>query len=678
MGVILTLLISIIDVAALQANTIDSLKNVLEKTKDSKDIILLNSALSEAYFDSDYEESKAYAEKSLELSKKSGDTLIIAQQHYNIGKFYFLKGNPIIALAHCDSVENLLLAKMDSSLLLKVAVLEAAAYRATSHYFLSANQNIRAMEIAEDLGDKNYQAAIVNNLGNLYMDLKEFDKALDAYKKAEIIYTELDLIDKKPVIYCNIGFALSELDKLDSSIMIIQQAIQKYDDNSRLDLAYFTLGRSFYLNSQFDSAIKYAWLSRDNALKFKNQRTLMLSQNLLGLTYIELENVGLARNLYEQALQISKEMDFKNHQLEILENFANLEEKLGNHVAEARYLREYMAMNDSIYNNEMNDKIAYYKELFEVNQKENTIAQMEKAEAENQALIAEQKYNLTLLVSGIIIVFLLGASVLIFYLRSIKANKLLAENNETISDKNQALFLKNTELEDANREKNGMIQIFAHDLASPLNKTIGLLQLMDQEEHNSPKYLEYKELIQKVCVDGKSMIQDLLDVSNYETLERSLNISKFNICQNVNEAVESIKSQAREKNISIHHQSLEKELEITSDPVLLSRILDNLLSNALKFTEKGKNIFISLNVSNDSIEISIKDEGPGISLEDQKKLYKKFQKLSARPTGGERSNGLGLSIVKTLVEKLKGDIHLNSRIGEGTEFVVTLPRNAND
>ena len=113
-------------------------------------------------------------------------------------------------------------------------------------------------------------------------------------------------------------------------------------------------------------------------------------------------------------------------------------------------------------------------------------------------------------------------------------------------------------------------------------------------------------------------------------------------------------------------------LRITTNKDLLSRILDNLLTNAIKFCAKGKTIDFSIWQENEIIKFAIKDEGPGISDEDQKKMYKKFQKLSARPTGGESSNGLGLSIVKVLVDKLDGNIEVNSQLGKGSEFIIKL------
>jgi signal transduction histidine kinase len=112
---------------------------------------------------------------------------------------------------------------------------------------------------------------------------------------------------------------------------------------------------------------------------------------------------------------------------------------------------------------------------------------------------------------------------------------------------------------------------------------------------------------------------------------------------------------------------------MTTDSLLLSRILDNLLTNAIKFSDVGKNIYLNILPEKNSVVISLRDEGPGISEDDQKIMFKMFQKLSAKATGKESSNGLGLSIIKVLVDKLKGEIEVNSELGVGTEFRIKLP-----
>ena len=115
-------------------------------------------------------------------------------------------------------------------------------------------------------------------------------------------------------------------------------------------------------------------------------------------------------------------------------------------------------------------------------------------------------------------------------------------------------------------------------------------------------------------------------------------------------------------------------LNLKTDEDVLRRIIENIFSNAIKFSEPGKTIHIKLSEEHEFAILSVKDEGPGIEQAELPKLFEMFQKLSARPTGGESSTGLGLSIVKALVERLQGKIEVHSEIGKGTEFVIHIPK----
>lgn len=110
------------------------------------------------------------------------------------------------------------------------------------------------------------------------------------------------------------------------------------------------------------------------------------------------------------------------------------------------------------------------------------------------------------------------------------------------------------------------------------------------------------------------------------------------------------------------------------DPNYMTQVYENLVSNAIKFSPKNKNIHIKIWEEGDKIRSLVSDEGPGISVEDQGKLFGKFQVLSSKPTGGEKSTGLGLSIVKKYVEAMKGRVWCESELGKGANFYIDLEK----
>src|SRR5690606_20865488 len=119
-----------------------------------------------------------------------------------------------------------------------------------------------------------------------------------------------------------------------------------------------------------------------------------------------------------------------------------------------------------------------------------------------------------------------------------------------------------------------------------------------------------------------------------------------------------------------HFENAENEKEVNVDQFYTKHIFENLISNAIKFSPVGKNVYVHLYYEDEKLKVEIKDEGPGISPEDMKKIFRKYQKLSARPTAGERSTGLGLSIVKKYVDLMNGKVWCKSTLGQGSTFIV--------
>jgi signal transduction histidine kinase len=168
----------------------------------------------------------------------------------------------------------------------------------------------------------------------------------------------------------------------------------------------------------------------------------------------------------------------------------------------------------------------------------------------------------------------------------------------------------------------------------------------------------------------------MLDITAIESGKRNLNFEEFNPAIVLQRVVFDYREKAEAKKIEIEYTA-EDNLIINTDKLALRQIIDNLVSNAVKFSPESKKIYVSVNHRNGFIEFRIKDEGPGLTDKDKSKLFGKFTKLTAQPTGGEDSTGLGLSIVKNLTGMLGGSVRCESKEGEGAEFIVELPIDRN-
>ncbi len=238
----------------------------------------------------------------------------------------------------------------------------------------------------------------------------------------------------------------------------------------------------------------------------------------------------------------------------------------------------------------------------------------------------------------------------------------------------QEIKSKNDKLLDLNREKDGLVNMVAHDLRSPLCSIFGYVELIKSEGMLNQNQNLYLSTIDREIQDGMYLIDDLLYVHSNEFDAPKLELVEINMKEYIEEWVKTFEQQLKKKDQKLHIEVSVEHTQFKTDQLVLTRILNNLLSNAIKFSQNKTSIYITIRDTGLRFDVSVRDEGPGISMDDQKMMFKRFQKLTARPTNGESSNGLGLSIIKTLVEKLKGDIVVNSELGKGTEFIIKLPK----
>ena len=234
---------------------------------------------------------------------------------------------------------------------------------------------------------------------------------------------------------------------------------------------------------------------------------------------------------------------------------------------------------------------------------------------------------------------------------------------------------QNIRLKKLNEEKNQLIGIAAHDLKSPLKRIEGLISLINMSSDNLTE--EQKSLIKKISHVSKEqneLILEILDLNRIESQSTQIKLEKSDILKVLGEVIESFNLIAENKNIRIvtHYQS--DEIYAKIEKYYLRQVFENILSNAIKFSPPGTTVDIAVESFEKKVLISIKDQGPGITAEDMKRLFGKFQKLSAQPTGGEVSTGLGLAITKKYVEAMNGSIWCESECGQGAKFVVSFNR----
>ena len=272
-----------------------------------------------------------------------------------------------------------------------------------------------------------------------------------------------------------------------------------------------------------------------------------------------------------------------------------------------------------------------------------------------------------------------------------KQNIHLQQLNEEMELQNEEILAQSDELHKINKrlkktsrkikvlyeEQTSLIHVITHDLKSPLNNLHQGLQLLEHIDELPSKSRSILPMLYKVIEDGFRLIQDLLDLYEAESGRSDMKLEVVDLYVFFKEIISRFEPSANAKEIEIK-QKLNVQLEyFRTEQNYLKRIMDNLLSNAIKFSASKNLVEIGIMEKDDNYIFYVKDNGPGFSEMDKQKMFKKFQRLSARPTGGEHSTGLGLSIVKTLVDRLNGELELETELKQGSTFFITLPKTAN-
>ncbi|HEX8549438.1 MAG TPA: hybrid sensor histidine kinase/response regulator [Cytophagaceae bacterium] len=227
------------------------------------------------------------------------------------------------------------------------------------------------------------------------------------------------------------------------------------------------------------------------------------------------------------------------------------------------------------------------------------------------------------------------------------------------------------ELKKTNREMDDFIQIVIHDLKNPISNIISIAEDMSPAGAVGDSSKNLSDII------GNSnrmllLIKNLLDVSSIESGNFVIEASEVNVKEIFQKVIDANLVSATAKAISVH-LICNEHLTLQTDPRLLFEIIDNLLSNAIKYSYVNSDVLILVEKQDNMIYCRVEDRGVGIDESDLHNLFKKFARLSNQPTGGESSNGLGLFIVKLLVNKLKGEIWYEEKPTPGATFVFRIP-----
>jgi signal transduction histidine kinase len=325
------------------------------------------------------------------------------------------------------------------------------------------------------------------------------------------------------------------------------------------------------------------------------------------------------------------------------------------------YHEEYARYKDSIQKEQNSQQVQALKANFEIRQKEYENKELEHQNKLSQLEIKQQKSKTFII--GIILFFAILIGLVLFLL------------NRKLKNKNRTISRQKEELGKANSMKDNMFSIIAHDLRGPVGNLNSLLEFLDYESAKDKEDYDHTlKMVQDSASSTYTLLENLLTWARQQKNEIIFNPDYQNINTLVEKVVFLKEPAAQNKKIKLIH-NIEGELSARFDYEMIHLVMRNLVDNAIKFTPEEGEVKIEADMKEDKLEIAVSDSGMGIKEEVKEKLFDKYKLHTTRGTKNEKGSGLGLKLCHEFVTKHAGELKIESKEGEGSTFVFSIPAN---
>lgn len=601
-------------------------------------------------------------------------------------------------------------------------------YQSRADFLSALEYHLQALPLYESLKDTAGIARALANIGIVHTARGAFEEARTAHRRS-LKLREL-LQDNRALAHAwrNLGsvyLAEGRINKVftDTALGMYRSALAVFEragDKQGVSLSYTSIGAALQQIKEYQKALQYQRKAISLLEQLGDRRGLAVLFNTIASTENALGHHNHALEYANRALAIGDSIGAAAEQCDAHKMRSEAFAGLGNSAAAFEAFRRFTVLNDSLFTLKSTQQVAMLQMRYELAKKEKELLHAEQ-ERSIEALRVRGLWGVLALATVLFVVVVLFVNNR-YRLKNEAAKKLAEQNaeivqqremlryqaeeirrsNETLHEVNEQLAAQNAMLTELNNEKNEILGIAAHDLKNPLSNILLTTQLIDAHEDDLPmsKQQDLTASITRSVEYMLNIITNLLNVNKIESGKIELQMEPVEVSV-VKMIAETFRYAAAAKDITLVVAPVPPAVSFLADRNAFQQIVENLLSNALKFSPRGKTVFVRVRPYSPSviddfpsdgsnqptsnsksnhqasggqcIRMEVQDEGPGVSAEDQKKLFGKFARLSARPTGGEHSTGLGLSIVKKLVEAMDGRVWCESEIGNGATFVVELP-----
>jgi signal transduction histidine kinase/DNA-binding response OmpR family regulator len=663
---------------------IDSLEKLLPVKKDTDKIQVLI-ALGDYLAGSDNKKSLGYLQEAYDLSKKLNYTKGLARVYFLRGIAYYSQSDYQLALENYNSALELYTRLNDKLWAANLGVAIGTIYDHYLQYDKELDEYFKSLKIFEEFNNEDGISACMNNIGSIYSKQKKYIQALEFYLKSLQVDKKNNRTRDIAESYINIASLHGQLGQYNKEMAYCDSAVpllKSIKDNYLLTQTYNEYGMAFiYLKNytaaykSFQTALHYSALVNNpdyTCIIHNNLGRLFLLQGKTDSAKVVLEkNIPRAKKI--NSIEISKECYF--YLTCAYENSADYRNAL-------EYFKIYKAYSDSIDLKNNSDKLLEMQTRYEVDNRENQIKLLNKDNELKNTRLMQLKIFIAAIAITLLLAIVLAVMLFNRFRIKRKANELLQLKNLEIEKQkqeiltiNDQLSAKAEELKELDQVKSRFFTNISHEFRTPLTLIIGPLEVMLPDTTDNKIRANY-EIMLRQAKRLLNLVNQLLELSKLEKGAMCLALSEDDFNRFVRTLTTSYSSLAAELKIDLNFTGYDTELNMWFDKDKVEKIVTNILTNAFKFTDKKGKIDVILRKAQKEerlVEIIIRDNGAGIEPENLKHIFDPFYQVSSSAPTKFQGSGIGLALVKELIKVHHGTITVQSKPGNGSEFVMRFP-----
>jgi signal transduction histidine kinase len=606
----------------------------------------------------DGEKAVKYAEEALQIAIEFKDERKMALSRIDIGMGEFLRDNYQEALKELETAEEIETRLNDESSINRIKNQKAVVYTAMKRYDIALELLNQIMAFNYAKGLKASYAFTLFNISNIFLEKKDYDKALKGYLKV----LDINKNDKSPnkeltaAIYSNIGSVYFYQGDYKQSYNYRKTSLDLYREinfRNQIVNSEMNIGLSLMKLQDYSQSAQYLNLALEESKSINFTEGIMTALEFFTILNIETNRYPAALKTCNELEGLSVSNKDSSNLVKCYKMYADIYFKTGNYEPSAEYFKRYIELNDIIDSRENKQKFLELESNYLTEEKEFDNKVLRKENELQKVKLSDENKLIWVISSGVII-----ALVLLM---------LLIIQRKRISDQNR-------KLEEDIVSMDKFFSIISHDLRSPFLGFAGMTKMMaeDIDSFSKDELSELSIAMHKSVNNLIRMMTNLLDWARMKQGEFSYNPKVIGLREKVCDNLALINRLIEQKGIEFIIE-IPQELNVYADEEMLNSILRNLITNAVKFTSKnGKVIVNAKETDSNFVEIAVTDNGIGMSDELRKKLFRMEEKVGRKGTEGEESTGLGLLVCKQFVEKHSGKIWVESKEGAGSTFFFTV------